>query len=71
MVSYKAGEVRESPILMVHGRIGNGNCSCGSRHDSQRASKGGCAPARGEAQKKAIIEARRREKAYQERLDAF
>jgi len=47
---------------MVHGRIGNGNCSCGSRHDSQGGSSTGY-PAAAEARIKAIKEAKRRKEA--------
>jgi len=52
---------------MVHGRIGNGNCSCGSRHDSKRISAGGRPEVDSEA-RAAIKEAERRKKARQVKL---
>ena len=55
---------------MVHGAIGNGNCSCGCRHGGQGVGTGGRSKA-DPAREKAIKEARRREKARQERLDGY
>ena len=63
MICFVASEKRVSPNLMVHGRIANGNCTCGVRH-SDRAGPTGRKKSFDEARWAAIKEQKRKREAF-------